>query len=145
MLVVLVVSPGIVDGVAALERQLSYFRGRVEFRRLLSRQIFLEHLKIFTGKWQPVMIVADQRRRLQAVDQAISPVQMPVSVRLVPPAVKPDARDFTITREQLAKLIVLKFEITVPVAMIRPPGGLARAPARKIIGVMPVQLRMVEK
>src|ERR1041385_8137039 len=79
------------------------------------------------------------------MNQTVRAVQMPVRVWFIPPAVEPDAGDLSIAGEQLAELIVHESEIAVPVAAFGTAGGLACASTRIVVGMMPIELRMVEK
>ena len=78
VLVVLVVAPGGVDGLAGLERQLARLAVGVETGRVAAGQVLFEHLKILAGERRDVMVVADQRLRLQAMDQIVRLAQVPV-------------------------------------------------------------------
>jgi hypothetical protein len=53
--------------------------------------------------------------------------------------------DLAVVREQLAELAVHVVEVAVPLALLRAAGIGARAPAREVVGVMPVELRVVEE
>ncbi len=92
-----------------------------------------------------MMIVPHQRRRLQAVDQAVGLLQTPVGGGLVPPAVEPDSGDVAIVRQQLAELIVHEVQIAVELAALRTAGAVAGAAARIVVGMMPVELGVIEE
>ena len=92
-----------------------------------------------------MMIRADQRLRLELVDQRVGPIEMPLRVRAIPPAVEPDAADVAVVGQQLAQLPVHVLEILVEVPRSGRPGILAGAAARVIVRVVPVELRVVEE
>src|SRR4030095_2513670 len=92
-----------------------------------------------------MMIVADQGLRLQVVNQLVGLVQSPVCSGLVPPAVKPDAADFTVVGAQLAELVIHVVEVAIPVTLFLAAAGMASPSQRKIIWVMPVEVRMIEE
>src|SRR5258708_5834877 len=95
-LVVLVVAPGAIDGLASFERQSTDNGIVVEVRGLSAWQVFLEHLEILAWRGRAMMIVADHRRRLQVVDHLVSLSQTPVGVGTIPPSIEPDAADGTV-------------------------------------------------
>src|SRR5260370_17797883 len=111
---------GAVNGIATLERQIPDLRFGIELRRAPARQILFEHLKILAVERLQMMIAADQRRRLEAVNQRVSLRDAPVGIRLVPHPVKPDAADVAVAGQQLAKLAVPALEILLPLPAFRP-------------------------
>ena len=92
-----------------------------------------------------MMVGADERLRLELVDQCIRGVEPPRRIGPIPPAVEPDAADLAVVGQQLAQLPVHVLDVPRPLALFRPPGVAAGAAARKVIGVMPVELRVVEE
>jgi hypothetical protein len=138
-------APRVVHGLAGLQGQGSDLRVLVEVGGAAAGQVLLEHLEVLARKGTAVMVVADEGGRLQLVDHPVRLREPPVRVRLVPPPVEPDATDLAVVREQLAELAVHVVEVAVPVALGRPPAVRARAPARVVVGVMPVELRVVEE
>src|SRR5260370_9670362 len=102
---------GAVNGIATLERQIPDLRFGIELRRAPARQILFEHLKILAVERLQMMIAADQRRRLEDVNQRVSLRDAPVAIRLVPHPVKPDAADVAVAGRHLTKLAVHEFQI----------------------------------
>jgi len=113
---------------------------RVETSGVLAGQILLKHLEVFSGKGILMMIAADQRLRLQLMNQRVSSGKVPISFRFVPHPVEPNAANFSIVRQQLPQLPVHEIEIRIPIPGVRAPRAMSRAPARKIICRVPVQL-----
>ena len=64
---------------------------------------------------------------------------------LVPHPVEPDAADRAVVRQQLGELRVHEVEISRPVARLRAPGRMAGATKRRVVGVVPVELRVIEE
>ena len=92
-----------------------------------------------------MMIGADQGLRLELVNQRVGAIELPLGVGLVPPAVEPDATDVAVAAEQLAQLSVHVLDVSRPGPFARPAGIEARAAAGKVIRMMPIELRVVEK
>src|SRR4029078_8409446 len=90
------------------------------------------------------MIGADERLGLQFVNQGVGAIQLPRRLGAVPPAVEPDAADLPVIRQQLSQLTVHVVDIAGPLACLRPLRIAAGAPTRKVIAVMPVELRAIE-
>ena len=107
-------APGAVDRLAGLSGQRAN-RGGVEPGSVRPRQVLLEHLEVLAGKRQLVMIAADERGRLQAVNQLVRAIQAPVLARLVPLPVEPDAADRSVVGQQLGQLAVHVAEVGVEV------------------------------
>src|ERR1700730_31206 len=95
------------------------------------------------------MIVPNQRGGLELVDQTIRPGKTPAithsGVLLVPPTIEPDTADGPVLGQQLAQLFVLIVDVPIPIADARPFSAMSRRAAREIIGVMPIELRIVEE
>src|SRR5439155_9505163 len=89
-------APRAVHRLAGFERQLADLRVLVEFGRLTARQILLEHLEILAGEWTAMMVGADERLRLELVNQCIGGVELPRRLGAIPPAIEPDAADLAI-------------------------------------------------
>ena len=92
-----------------------------------------------------MMIAANQRRRLQFVDQRIRRCKLPVGVRLVPHPVEPDSGDIAVIRQQFRKLRIHKVQIAIEVAALGSARRVSRFAQREIIRIMPIELRMIEK
>ena len=99
MFVVTVVTPRVVHRFAGFKRQSSDFRLAAKTGGVPTRQVLFEHLKIFTVERFQVMIAADHRGRLQAVNQPVRLGQTPVGIRFVPHAIEPDASDLAVTSQ----------------------------------------------
>ena len=138
-------APRVVHRLAGLQRQRADLRLLVELRRALPGQVLLEHLEVLAGEGPVVVVVPDERGRLQLVDEAVGPLEAPVRLRLVPPAIEPDPADLAVLREQLAELAVHVVEVAVPVPVVGPAGIATRAPSRVVVGMVPVQLGVVEE
>ena len=143
--VVLVVAPGPVDRVAHLEGQRPDLDLVVESRGVGARQVLLEHLEVLAGVRAAVVVAAHERRRLEVVDELVGPAEAPVGLGLVPPAVEPDPPDLAVPRQQLAQLRVHGVQVAVPVALLVAAGEAAGPAAREVVGVVPVELRVVEE
>src|SRR6202162_6066463 len=70
---------------------------------------------------------------------------MPIGIGLVPHAIEPDATDRAIMSEQLSEVLVHEGDIARPIAILRSPRRFAGSSPRKIVGMVPVKLRVVEK
>src|SRR5712691_1476612 len=92
-----------------------------------------------------MMVRYDQRRGLQPMNQRVGLRQPPVRGRFFPHAVEPDPAEWPVVREQLSELGVEEAEVTIPVAALGPAGVVARRAARPVIGMMPVQLGVIEE
>ena len=92
-----------------------------------------------------MVIVANQGGRLQAMDQPVGAVEAPVGVLAIPPAIEPDPRHRTVVGEQLGELGVHVVEVLVEVAVLGAVSVTSGAAAREVVGVMPVELRVVEE
>src|SRR5581483_12026087 len=137
-------APALVHGVTSLVGHIAR-RGFVKSRRVLSGQIALKGLCVFARPGTLMMIGNNQGLRLETMDEAVSIVELPVGVRFVPHAVEPDATDFAIIRKQFGQLAVHEIEILVPVAAFRASRSVASAAERIVVGMVPVELRIVEK
>ena len=87
-----------------------------------------------------MMVGADERLRLELVNQCIGGVELPRRLGAIPPAIEPHAADLAVVGQQLAQLSVHVLDVPGPLALLRPSGVAARAAARKVIGVVPVEL-----
>ena len=97
---------------------------------LCARQVLLEHLEVFAREGGVVVIVADERRGLQAMDERVGALEMPVGIGLVPHAVEPDPADLAVLGEELGELRVHVVEVALEVAALaggRRSGRCARA------------------
>src|SRR6478752_4581592 len=92
VMVVLVVAPCTVEGLAGFKRQRGD-RRLIESGGIGAGEVFLEHLEIFAVEGLVVMVAANQRRGLEFVDERVGALELPVGVGLVPHTVKPDASD----------------------------------------------------
>ena len=92
-----------------------------------------------------MVVIADQRLRLEAMNELVGLVELPVRVRFVPPPIEPDAGNFAVVREQFTQLCILIVEILRPIAAFRPARGVAGGPAREVIAMVPIELRVVEE
>ena len=92
-----------------------------------------------------MVVVADQRPGLELVDQLVGPVEVPVGVGPVPPAVEPDAADLAVVGAELADLALVIGDVRLPVAPVLAAGGLARLAPREVVGMMPVEQRVIEE
>src|ERR1041384_2533190 len=144
IMVVLVVAPGAVERFTSFKWE-SGDRRLVESGGVGTGKVFLEHFKIFAVKRRVVMVAANQRRRLKFMDQRIGALELPVGVRFVPHAVKPDASDVAIVRQQFCELRIHEFEIVVEVAALGAPCGFAGLPTRIIVRTVPVELRVIKE
>src|SRR5438093_697445 len=91
------------------------------------------------------MVWYDERRGLEFVNERVRFVELPVRGGLVPHAVEPNAAERTVVAEQFGELGSHEILITIPVAGLRPSRRTARASAREIVRMMPVELRVIEK
>ena len=91
------------------------------------------------------MIVADQRRGLQPMDEGVGALDLPVGIGLVPHAIEPDPADRSVLCEQLGELRVHVVEVAIEVPARRPSGEVARPPERPVVRVVPVEQRIVEE
>ena len=92
-----------------------------------------------------MMVRADERLRLQLVNQRIGAIELPIGVGTIPPAVEPDAANLAVVGEQFAKLRIHVIEVPRPVAVLRPFGVAAGPAARKVVRMVPIELRIVEE
>ena len=108
-------------------------------RLILTGQITLKNLYIFSLERCPVMIITNQTGRLQAVYQRILSGQLPIETGipvLIPPAVEPYCAYFPVTGQQLRQLVIHKSVIAVPVSRrIRTSGSTPRTPLRSILAI----------
>ena len=150
-LVVLVfhlIAPHAVHRLARFERQFSHFLPR-QSGSVLARHVALKDLKVLAGKRRLVVVVAHEARRLQAMNERILMVQLPVKrhavLIVVPPAVKPNGINLAVVRKQFGELRVHKVVIALPIGLAFPTRAAARATARIVlprpidVGIIKVQ------
>src|SRR5882762_2185582 len=70
---------------------------------------------------------------------------MPIGIGLVPHAIEPDAADRAIMSEQLRELLIHEGDVAQPIATLRSARRFAGSSPRKIVRMVPVELRVVEK
>src|SRR6266550_8731853 len=70
---------------------------------------------------------------------------MPIGIGLVPHAIEPDAADRAVMSEQLSELLIHEGDVARPIAILRSARRFAGSSPRKIVGIVPVELRVVEK
>ena len=139
--VVRVVPPGVVGrGPAALERHVRGDLGlaRIHGAGVPAGVVDLPDLEVLALEEVLVAVVADEARRLEAVDVVVEVAEPPVEAGrsvVVPLAVEPDAVHRPVAREELRDLV--RHEGEVGVVVVR--GGAAR-----IVRSPPVQERIVE-
>src|SRR5215472_8831209 len=139
-------SPASIERVGALKRELGANVGRVESGSVATGEVALESLDVFAGAGCLMMIGNDQRGWLQFVDQRVSLGEMPIGVGLVPHAVEPYASDRAVVGEKLAELAVhVGVEVGIPVAPLGASVGPVRGTARKVVRIVPVELRIIEE
>ena len=79
------------------------------------------------------------------MNQRVRRLELPVGLRLIPHTVEPDATDRPVVGEQLGELRIHVGDVAREAACIRPIGCSPSLTARKIIRMMPVELRIVKK
>src|SRR5256885_8391502 len=92
-----------------------------------------------------MMVRYDERRGGGLMNQRVGLRQPPVRVRFVPHPVEPDPAEWPVVREQLSELGVEEVEVAIPVAALGPAGVVARRATRPVVGMMPVELRIIEE
>ena len=144
------VTPRTVHRLARLERQpADGLAGKP--RLVLARQIALEDLNVLAGKGRRVVVVGDEARGLQAVNERVLLREAPGGVGhavgvdvLVPHAVEPDGADGAVASEQLRQLAVHEGAIVVPATFTRAAGAEAGAATGEVVVAAPVEVRIVE-
>src|SRR5207249_306301 len=96
------------------------------------RQVLFKHLKVLAGIGAAMVVAADERRGLKAMDEGVRLRQPPVRIRLVPPAVEPNAPDLTVISQKLGELRIHVIEVLRPVPARWTPRRVAR-PAQRVI------------
>lgn len=71
----------------------------IETRSVLTGQIALKRLYVFTGPWCLMVVGNDERGWLQLMDERLGLGKVPVGVRLVPHTVEPYAADGAVVGE----------------------------------------------
>ena len=145
LLVRLVIAPGPVDGVARLQGQDADFRIPAESHGVLAGQVFLEHLEVLALERWEVMVVSHQRRGLELVNQVVRLAKAPVGVPLIPDAIEPNPCQAPVPGQQFGELRVHEIEVAVEVAAGRTARILSGSAQRKVVRIMPVQMRVVEE
>ena len=92
-----------------------------------------------------MVVVPDQASRLKFVNQCILFVEAPVEILVViPQTVKPDRADRPVVRQQFRQLIVHETEVAIVILLIGGSTGIVSRSAQRIIGAMPIQVRIIE-
>ena len=144
------IAPRAVHRLARLERQAADGLAG-EPRLVLARQIALEDLDVLAGEGRRVVVVGDEARWLQAVNERVLRREAPGGVGhavgvdvLVPHAVEPDGADGAVAGEQLGELAVHEGAVVVPAAFAGATGAEAGAATGEVIVAAPVEVRIVE-
>src|SRR4051812_41342648 len=105
----------------------------------MTGKVFFKHLKILSFVGRAVMVAAYQRRRLKLMNETVCFFQSPVGIFFVPHAVKPNAGDLAVIRQELRELRVHVVEIFVHVArFLATSPGATCATTWVVIRMMPV-------
>ena len=91
------------------------------------------------------MVVSHQGAGLKLVDHPVRAGEVPIGVGAVPPAVEPDPADLAVVGAELADLPLVVSHVALPVAVLLPAGGLAGLAQRKVVGVVPIEQRIIEE
>ena len=143
------VAPHAVHRLAGLQRQTAY-RSRLFHKSggVFARQVALKNLNVLAVLNRLVVVVANQARRLQAVNHIVLRTKLPVKRNgvaiVVPKTVEPNGSNLAVASEQFGELLVHKVVIVRPVGVF---GFLASAQTGStgwIVLARPVDMRIVE-
>ena len=136
------VSPHTIHRLTCFKRQMADALSRKSCS-ILSRQITLEDLNIFSGKRCLMVVVTYQASRLQTMNKCILLGKFPIEIGidvLIPPTVKPDSADRTIISQQLCQLIIHKLIIALPISFRIGTSGSTSGSSLRSIFTIPVYM-----
>src|SRR5262245_65893021 len=79
------------------------------------------------------------------MNQLVGLFESPLGLRPVPHPVEPNAADRAVIGQQLFQLPVHIINVFEPLAALGPAGGRSGSPAREIVGMMPIELRIIKE
>ena len=144
VLVAHLISPHSVHRLTCFQRQTAYLAFVRKARGVLARQVALKHLEVFALNRRPVVVVAYEACRLQAVYHGILLAQAPVEVGLVPHSVKPYCAYLAVVGQQLGQLVVHKLIVALPIAVVLSARPVARVAQRIVVFARPVEVRVIQ-
>ena len=150
-LVVLVnelVTPHAVHCLTCLKWQAADFLA-AEAGLVLAWNVTLEYLDVLTRVCGIVVVVTDEARWLEFVDERVLLVELPVEwgwiLVTVPLSVEPDGADFTIVCEQLGQLLIHEVVVCRPVLVLpNTADDLLAGTSHWVLVARPVNVRVVE-
>ena len=150
-LVVLVgdaVAPSVVHRHTGLQRQLADAVLTRVTRRVLTGHVLLKNLDILARERHLVVVVTDETCGLQAVDEGILLVELPIEGHgvgvMFPLAVKPDGTDGSVVGQQLGQLVVHELVVLAPVGGCWIVGHLFLVTPQGVVQTVPIQMGIVE-
>jgi len=133
-----------VHGLGNFERKLAD-GGAAPSGGVLAGQVLFERLHVFTRVWLLVVVGDDKGAGLKSVYERVSGGELPVGVGLVPHAIEPYPAELAIIGERFAQLRIHEIQVPGPLTVARTALPLAGATQWVVVGMMPVELRVVNE
>src|ERR1700729_775770 len=93
-----------------------------------------------------MMVWNNERGRLQLMNERVCLGEVPVGIRLIPHSIEPDATNGSVICKQFTQLSIhVVVEVQVPIATVRAAVVPGRGPSRIVVGIVPIQLRVVKE